>query len=144
MTNTTVRFLSLLALAAFCFACHVPNKEDEIRAARGKYKLSLDFSVGKEDDTVTFEVDVNNLSGGTTLQELTVVAKAYDQDEQVFWEKQMELDVAGLANYGTKKLQFKETIPEASVKLDAFNVLLAPDDPSSNYKNYKEFMRIAN
>ena len=143
MTNT-FRFLSLLAILALCFACHVPNKEDEIRAARGKYKLGLDFSVGKEDNTVTFEVDVQNLSGGTTLQELTVVAKAYNEAEEVFWEKQMELDVAGLANYGTKKLQFKETIPDASANLAAFDVRLAPDDANSKYKSYKEFMRIAN
>ncbi len=143
MTKISFRILCSLAACLLFAACHVPSKEDNIRMARAQYKLELDFSVGS-DDVVTFEVGVQNLSGDTTLQELTVDAKAYDEETKVFWEKRMELDVAGLANYGTKKLQFKEAIPEASAKLDAFDVRLAPDDPSSNYKNYKEFVRIAN
>ncbi|CAM2067310.1 hypothetical protein SCOR_18165 [Sulfidibacter corallicola] len=142
-TRSCIRFLILAGLAACVAACSGPNPFDEVRAARRQYKTTLDFSVSKETDEITYEVNVQNLSGGTKLQELTVVVEAFDEGKNVFWKKKRELDVTGLGNYATKTLQFKDTAEGASEKLAYFNVRLAPDDESSDYKSYKEFMRVA-
>ena len=131
-------FLSLLAT----FACSSPDPENRVRELRRKYKLELDFTVNDTTSEVTYEVKIQNLSETTDLQELTVRVDAYDENQNAFWSKRRELDVTGLKNYSTKTLQFKDKL-EGTEQIAYFNVSLAPDDPDSDYKTYKEFLRIA-
>ncbi len=135
----------ILASALLCLtvACHLTTPEDEVREARHKYKLTLkDFITSTETNELTYEVEVQNQSGGANLQELTLITSAYDKDEKEIWTKQIEFDVTGMGNMSIKKLPFKQVLENAN-EIDSLLVKLAPDDEGSDFKKYMEFKRVA-
>lgn len=140
----------MIRYTILCFAaisvllsCGNPSPEDMVRKYRREYDITFDFIVGKTNDEVTMSVEVQNKSGGKNLQDLTVIIKAFDQNENVMWEKMETLDVTGLGNYASKEIPVKETIPNASEQLGALDIVIAPDNPGSGFEKYREFMRIA-
>ena len=134
------QFILFMTLTA-CVACSVPGPVDEVRTLRRQYKLEGDFSLSNETGKLSIEVKLQNLSSGDDLQDLTVIMELFDADQKVVWSKQETLDITGLASYANKSFDFGDTIenPEA---VDAFSVRLAPDEKESDYKSYKEFMRV--
>jgi len=137
--HTILCFVAISVL----LSCGNPSPQDMVRKYRREYDITFDFIVGKTNDEVTMSVNVHNQSGGKNLQDLTVLIKAFDQNENVMWEKQETLDLAGLGNYASKEIALKETIPNASEQLSALDIVIAPDNPGSGFENYREFMRIA-
>jgi len=130
------------SLLGLMVACHLTTPEDEVREARHKYKLTLkDFIISEESNELTYEIEVQNQSGGAKLQELTLITSAYDKDMKVIWSKQFEFDVTGLGDFATKTTAFKEVL-EIAPQIDSLQVILAPDLEGEEYKNYREFKRI--
>jgi len=115
-----------------------------LRPRRG-YHLDLDLAWSEVSGQVTYEVKVNNLSGGEKLHEITVDVTVMDSEKNSIWSERKTLDVAGLANYGSKSFSFKEDVPDPGAfgKFEYQAVTLAPDDPASDFLNYKEFKRVA-
>ena len=135
-----MKYCFLTAMAMMTLACSKPDPFDGVRELRRQYKLELDFTVSDETGEVTYEIKVQNLSGKTELQEITVLVEALDDQQKPFWDKLVELDVSGLGSYASKSFAHKDAIADTQ-KLAYFNVSLAPDDKNSNFKDYKEFMR---
>lgn len=128
----------------FIIACNSgPDPTDQVRAARRQYTLDSDFTVSDEKQTLTYELIVTNNAGSNKLEELTIIVEAMDEDKNVIWSDQEELDVSGIGHYATEKFARKKEI-EGIDKLAYFSFHLAPDDEDSDYKYYGEFMRVAN
>ena len=126
----------------FLVACGAPDPADEVRKLRRQYKLRIDLTVNSQLEA-TYEIEVQNLSGGKNLQEITVWVRLLEDQEKALWYARKELDVSDVGNYATKKFSFKETIPGEAEAYQFFDVIPAPDDPDSNFKEYKEFRRVA-
>ncbi len=134
---------AILPIVAFILiSCSVTTPEDEVKKFRTLYKIDkIDFTVSDVSGEVTYEVKVQNNSGGDNLHELTCIVEAMDEDQKTFWSKKVELEVGGLGNYGTRDFQFKDEVPGAE-KIAYFNVTPAPHDKDSDYKTYREFKRV--
>lgn len=136
-----MRIVLALVMIANLANCQRITEEDKVRKARRLYEVTQDFTVDTEDN-VSVEMKVQNKSGGKTLQEITFNAEAVDAQDQVFWSEQFVLDVTGLGDMATKTEILKWQVPDANAKLDGLRVVMAPDNEGSNYKSYKEFMRV--
>jgi hypothetical protein len=121
--------------------CQRITEEDKVRKARREYVMSQEFTVDSA-DKLSIELKVQNKSGGQNLQEITVIAEAVDADGNIFWTKQFEVDVTGLGEMASKTEIFSWTVPESNAKMDGLKLYLAPDGPDSDYKTYKEFVRV--
>lgn len=136
--NRILAFTTLLMIVA----CSQPDPHDQVRALRRNVKMDLDLAVNSGGDA-TFEVNAQNLTGGMDLQDLTVIIRLLDGDQKVLWSTQKILDLSGVGNYGFKTLEFKESVPMEAVNYEFYDVIIAPDDEGSDYKSYKEFMRVS-
>ena len=137
--------VTIAALLLSLVACKGPDPFDLVREARRGYNLELDMAWSEASGEVTYEIKVQNQSGGEKLHEITVFVSVMDTDQKPIWSKQHTLDVTGLGNYANKSFTYKEAVPDPSA-FGAFEyqaVKLAPDDKDSDFKNYKEFKRVA-
>lgn len=132
----------LLICVAGLLACGSPDPYDEVRTLRREYKLELDLTLSDTSKEATYEIKVQNLSGKTDLQEITVLVELMDEDQQVFWTRKKEVDVTGLGSYASKSFQFIDPVEEPG-KMAYFQVRLAPDDTNSDFMSYKEFARVS-
>ncbi|MCB1049544.1 MAG: hypothetical protein H6510_01105 [Acidobacteria bacterium] len=133
----------LLILISLLVACgNKPDPALQVRTDRRLYLISnLDWAPS-ESGVLTYEFTIQNTAGKLAIQDLTVIAQAYKADETLMWTKTHTLDVSTLGKYATKVFTFQENVENIS-EVDAFQVVLAPDDEGSPYKNYREFQRIA-
>ena len=132
-----VLFACLLGIVA----CSKPDPYDKVRILRRNFDLQLDITVDK-DNNISYEIKLQNLNSNADLQDLTVDVELLDEDQNVIWKKRKELDVTGLGSYSTKAFQYKDSGPEGAADWAYKNLRLAPDDENSDFKNYKEFMRV--
>lgn len=137
--NKIIAFCALLMIVA----CSQPDPFDEVRALRRNVKMKLDLAVDSGGQAL-IELEAQNLTGGMDLQDLTVIIRLLDGDQNVLWSKQKVLELTGVGNYGFKTFEYKEMVPEEAVAYEFFDVILAPDDENSDFRRYKEFMRAAN
>lgn len=135
-----MRILLALSLVAVLANCTRISEEDKVRKARTEYVFEQSFTVDSA-DKLSIELKVQN-KGGNSLQEITMLAEAVDAEGNVFWTKQFEVDVAGLGDMASKTEIFSWTIEGADQKLDGLRLVPAPDGPDSNYKSYKEYIRV--
>ena len=131
----------LILLLMIPWAC-AQDPMDEVRGLRRKYDLSIDFTANK-DNIASYEIKVQNGAGDHALQEITVRVLLMDKDKNVLWSVQKELDVSKLGHYASESFTFREAIDEAASRYEMYDVVLAPDNESSDYQSYKEFMRAA-
>ncbi len=136
-----IRFLSTVCLLLAYTACTFPSKEDLVRENRRKYEISQDFTIDDEARTLAYEIKIKNLAGKLKLQDLTVDITAYSETDEAIWSTRSTLDVSGIPEYSSKTFSFKEEL-ERAPEIQKFLVALAPDDETSDYKNYPEFERI--
>ncbi len=141
MKRNRQAFILLICVAGL-LACGGPDPIDEVRSLRRQYKLDLDLTLSEVSKEATYECKVQNLSGKTDLQEITVLIELMDYNKEIFWTKKKELDVTGLGNYATKSFQFVDPVKEPE-KMAYFQIKLAPDDEGSDFMSYKEFLRVA-
>lgn len=141
-----LRNVSVLAIyvPAICMliSCGKPDPYDEVRNYRRQYKLEYDFTVSDENQELGLEIRVQNLAGKLKLQDLTVDIEALDGEQRVIWSSRESLDVSAIGKLSTKSFEFFETLDNAD-RLEYLNVTLAPDGPDSDFKTYKEFIRVA-
>lgn len=133
---------ALIVVALTAQSCTILSEEDYVRKYRSEYKIDFDFTVSEKENALTYEISLQNMSGGKNLQEVTLLVDAFDANDKVIWNKQLEFDVTGVGNYATETRQFRDEF-EAAPQVAGLSVYLAPDDEGSDYKNYTEFMRIA-
>ncbi len=118
-----------------------PDPADEVRTFRRQYQIEYDFTVSQLKGELGLEIRVQNLAGTLKLHDLTVDIIAYDAEEVEFWRKRTSLDVSTIGHRSTKAFEFFEKIDHADT-LDALSIILAPDHEGTDYKTYKEFIRI--
>lgn len=136
-----MRIILALSLAALLVQCSKITEEDKVRKARREYITEQHFTVDSA-DKLSIELKVQNKSGKQTLQEITMIAEAVDAQGEVFWTEQFVVDVSDIASMASKTRIFSWTIPGADEKLDALRTFLAPDGEGTEYKTYKEFIRV--
>ena len=136
-------FTFLLILISLLVACgNKPDPALQVRTDRRLYLINgLDWAPS-ESGVLTYEFTIQNTAGKLALQDLTVIAQAYKADETIIWSKTHTLDVSTLGKYATNAFTFQENVENIS-EVEAFQVVLAPDDEGSPYQNYREFQRIA-
>lgn len=136
---TRLLICSILALSVACSS--KPDPTEEVRINRRLYEITnYPFAASNETSVLTYEFMVQNQAGTLALHDLTVIAQGYDKDSNVIWKKTHTLDVSNLGKHATETFTFQETLENIS-ELDAFQVVLAPDDESAPWNNYKEFIR---
>ena len=129
-----------LALASFV-ACTIPSAEDIVRGLRRGYVLELEMLPSAARSEIVYEVTVTNNSGKKDLQELTLIARAFDASENEIWMKQFDMDVTGVGNHASETKAFRESFAQAG-DITSYTIELAPDNEGSGYEKYTEFMRI--
>lgn len=129
----------LLLLALIIPACSKPDPYNIVRGLRRQYELKMDLTVNSE-GTLTCEAKAKNLSGKKELQEITALIKLLDANQKELWSKRIEIDVSDVGSYATGTYAFKEEIGITEFEYQVIE--LAPDDESSDFLNYKEFMRV--
>ena len=135
-------FWSVSFLLAFV-ACSQPDPYDEVRILRRKYQLNLQIAVNDAGEA-TYEIEAVNQTGSSDLQDLTVLVRLIGDDQKtILWQSQKELDLSGVREYQTKTFPYKEQVPMEAVNYSYFDVIPAPDDAESNFKNYPEFLRVS-
>lgn len=133
--------LICLTMASLLVGCGQPSAEDVVRGLRRGYELNIELLPSAERAEIVYEVAVTNKSGKKELQELTLIARAYDEANNEIWKKQFEFDVTGIGNYATEKTSYKESFADAG-KIATYDIALAPDNEGSGYEKYTEFMRV--
>lgn len=130
----------LLLLALVIPACKKPDPYNNVRALRRQYELSMDLTLNSEGD-LTCEAKAKNMSGKRELLEVTAIIMLLDKDKKPLWTKTIEIDVSETGNYATAVHSFKENI--GITEYEYQDIVLAPDNEGSDFKNYREFMRVA-
>ena len=135
-----MRYVIALILLTSLVSCGGPNPEDVVRKMRREYKIDYDFTVS-ESNEIRSEVKIQNLVGENGLQELTLDIEAYDAEGNMFWSDRFLYDLTGIAHYASGNQIVAYTVEGAAEKLDGLTIKIAPDNPESDYKTYKEFIR---
>jgi hypothetical protein len=132
-------FLTFLCLAII--GCQKGSDPlEQVKMDRRNYPISaLDWAPSSE-GVLTFEFTIQNKASKLALQDLTLLAQGFAEDGSPIWSKTLTLDVSTLGKHATKRFTFQEK-PERLSEMDAFQVVLAPDDESAPYRKYAEFLR---
>ncbi len=130
----------LLLLALVIPACKKPDPYQAVRVLRHKYELTMDLTLNSE-GVLTCEARAKNMTGKKELLEVTAIVKLLDKDQKPIWSKLIEIDVSDAGPYATATASFKEDI--GITEYDYQVIELAPDEEGTDFKNYKEFKRVA-
>ncbi len=130
----------LLLLALVIPACKKPDPYFAVRKLRHQYELSMDLTLNSAGD-LTCEAKAKNMSGKQELLEVTAIIKLLDKDQKPIWTKKIEIDVSDTGHYATAVHSFKENIGITEYEYEVIE--LAPDDEGSDFKSYREYMRVA-
>ncbi len=136
--------MKLLMLAGFIaltlLSCGKPDPVDQVRFYRQKYEIDTQWAHSAKTKDLTFEISVQNKSGGKNLQELTLVVEAVAVNDKVLWQEQIEFDVSGVGNFATETKLYKRNVDVEDIH--DVKARLAPVGEDEKWKTYTEFMRI--
>lgn len=113
---------------------------EQVKLDRRNYPISALDWVPSSEGVLTFEFTIQNKASKLALQDLTLLAQGFAEDGSMIWSKTLALDVSTLGKYATQRFTFQER-PERLSEMDAFQVVLAPDDEGAPYRKYAEFLR---